>query len=78
MNHMSMVANAYVTNHNLDCGEIFDLLTTGFSGTLCHWWDKYMTEDSRESIKNSVKRMIMECLFFMKDLAKAFLMELIL
>ena len=56
MNHMSMVANAYVTNHNLDCGEIFDLLTTGFSGTLCHRLDKYMTEDSRESIKNSVKK----------------------
>ena len=56
MNHMSMVANAYVTNHNLDHGEIVDILTIGFSGTLRHWWDKYLIEDSRESIKNSVKK----------------------
>ena len=56
MKHMSMVANAYVTNQNLDHGEIVDILTIGFSGTLRHWWDKYLIADSRESIKNSVKK----------------------
>ena len=31
---MSMVANAYITNHNLDHAKIVDLLTIGFSETL--------------------------------------------
>jgi hypothetical protein len=37
MNHMSMVANAYDTNHKLSQSEIVDLLATGFSGTLRSW-----------------------------------------
>ena len=56
MGHMSMVGIAYVNNHNLDHPEIVDLLVTGFSGTLCGWWDSYLTEDSRESIKHVVKK----------------------
>ena len=54
--HMSMVANAYITNHNLDYAKIVDLLTTVFSGTLHGWWEKYLTKESRESIKKVVKK----------------------
>ena len=53
---MSMVATAYMNNHDLDHAEIVDLLTTGFSGTLRGWWDKYLIEESRESIKKAVKK----------------------
>ena len=56
MGHMSMARIAYVNNHNLDHPEIVDLLVTGFSGTLRGWWDSYLTEDSRESIKHAVKK----------------------
>ena len=56
MSHMSMVANAYIPNHNLDHAEIVDLLTTGFSRTLRSWWEKYLTKESRESIKKAVKK----------------------
>ena len=51
-----MVANAYITNHNLDYAKIVDLLTTGFSGTFHDWWEKYLTKESRESIKKAVKK----------------------
>ena len=56
MGHMSMVGIAYMNNHNLDHLEIVDLLVTGFSGTLRGWWDSYLTEDFKESIKNAVKK----------------------
>ena len=56
MGHMSMVANAYISNHNLYHAKIVDLLTTGFSGTLRSWWEKYITEESRDSIKKAVKK----------------------
>ena len=56
MGHMSMVGIAYMNNHNLDHPEIVDLLVIGFSGTLHEWWDSYLTEDSRESIKTAVKK----------------------
>ena len=52
---MAMVAIAYMNNHDLDHTEIVDLLTTGFSGTLRGWWEKYLIEESRESIKKAVK-----------------------
>ena len=53
---MSMVVNAYFTNHNVDHVEIVDLLTTGFSGTLRGWWENFLTEKSRESIRKVVKK----------------------
>ena len=56
MGHMSIVGIAYNYNHNLDHFEIVDLLVTSFSGTLRGWWDSYLTEDSRESIKYVVKK----------------------
>jgi hypothetical protein len=56
MNHMSMVANAYDTNQNLSQSEIVDLLATGFSGTLRSWWDKHLTEETREGIRKAVKK----------------------
>ena len=51
-----MVANAYITNHNLDHAKIVDLFTTSFSGTLQGWWEKYLIEESRESIKKADKK----------------------
>jgi hypothetical protein len=56
MNHLSMVANAYDTNQNLSQSEIVDLLATGFSGTLRSWWDKHLTEETREGIRKAVKK----------------------
>ena len=51
-----MVGIVYQNNHDLDHPEIVNLLVTGFSGTLCGWWDSYLTEESRESIKHAVKK----------------------
>jgi hypothetical protein len=56
MNHMSMVANAYDTNQNLSQYEIVDLLAIGFFGTLQNWWDKHLTEDSKEEIRKAIKK----------------------
>ena len=56
MGHVSMVGIAYMNNHNLDHHKIVDLLVTGFSVTLHGWWDSYLTEDSRETIKHAVKK----------------------
>jgi hypothetical protein len=56
MNHMSMVANAYDTNQNLSQCEIVDLLATGFSRTLHSWWDKHLTEETREGIRKAIKK----------------------
>ena len=55
MSHMSMVGITYQNNHDLDQPEIVNLLVTGFSGTLHGWWDSYLTEESKDSIKNAVK-----------------------
>ena len=51
-----MVGIAYQNNHDLDQPEIVNLLVIGFFGTLHGWWDSYLTEDSKESIKNAVKK----------------------
>ena len=51
-----MVRIAYMNNHNLNHPKIVDFLVIGFSGTLRGWWDSYLTEDSRESIKTAVKQ----------------------
>ena len=56
MSQMSMVGIAYQNNHDLDQPEIVNLLVIGFSGTLLGWWDSYLTKDSKESIKNAVKK----------------------
>ena len=47
---------AYQNNHDLDLPEIFNLLVIGFSGTLHGWWDSYLTEESKDSIKHAVKK----------------------
>ena len=51
-----MVGIAYQNNHDLDQLKIVNLFVTGFSGTLRGWWDSYLIEDSKESIKNVVKK----------------------
>jgi hypothetical protein len=51
MNHISMVANAYMTNHDVSNYDIVELLVTGFSGTLNSWWDKHLTQDAKTRIK---------------------------
>ena len=56
MSHMSMVGIAYQNNHDLDQPKIVNLLVTGFSGTLRGWWDSYLTEDSKDSIRNAIKK----------------------
>ena len=56
MGHMSVVGIAYQNNHDLDQPEIVNLLVTGFSSTLRGWWDSYLTEESRDSIKHAVKK----------------------
>lgn len=53
---MSMIGIAYQNNHDLDQLEIVNLLVTGFSGTLHGWWDSYLIEESRDSIKHVVKK----------------------
>ncbi|CAL9028495.1 unnamed protein product, partial [Prunus brigantina] len=55
LTHMSMVANSYITNHSLRQSEIVPLLETGFTGTLCSWWDKHLTNESRNDIIHAVK-----------------------
>ena len=56
MSHMSMVGISYQNNHDLDQPKIVNLLVTGFSGTLRGWWDSYLTEDSKDLIRNAIKK----------------------
>jgi len=78
MNHMSMVANACVTNHDLSHLEIVDVLATRFSSTLRHWWDRHLTEDSRTTIRQAVKKNDEGLPIFGEQLVWEYLMELIL
>ncbi|KAI5344389.1 hypothetical protein L3X38_012266 [Prunus dulcis] len=50
-----MVANTYIANHNLRQSEIVPLLETGFTGTLRSWWDKHLSNESRNNIIHAVK-----------------------
>jgi hypothetical protein len=52
---MSMVANAYMTNHSLSNFDIVELLTTGFSASLSSWWDKHLTQEAKTQIKTVFK-----------------------
>ncbi|KAL0010970.1 hypothetical protein SO802_006078 [Lithocarpus litseifolius] len=45
-----------LNNNNYGHSEIVELLVTGFTGTLYGWWDSYLTEESRDSIKSAVKK----------------------
>ena len=51
-----MVGIAYQNNHDLDQPDIVNLLVIGFSGTIHGWWDSYLTNKSRDSIKHAVKK----------------------
>ena len=51
-----MVANSYITNHSLTQTQVVDLLVTGFTGMLHSWWEKHLTEQSRNEIRNAVKK----------------------
>ena len=51
-----MVANSYITNHQLIHVEIIDLFVVGFSGKLKSQWEKYLTQESRDLIKHSIKK----------------------
>ncbi|CAL9001837.1 unnamed protein product, partial [Prunus brigantina] len=55
LQHMSMVANSYITNHSFRQSEIVPLLITGFTGTLRYWWDKHLTPESKNLIIHAVK-----------------------
>ena len=78
MGCMSMVAIAYITNRNLDHAKIVYLLTIGFSGTFRSWWEKYLTKESRESIKKAVKKDDDELPIFDERVGQGILMESIL
>ena len=56
MSHMSMVGITYQNNHDLDQADIVNLLVTSFSGTLREWWDSYLTDECRDSIRHTVKK----------------------
>ena len=45
-----------INNHDLNQPDIVNLLVIGFSGTLRGWWDSYLTDESRDSIKHAVKK----------------------
>ena len=49
MSHMPMVGIAYQNNHDLDQPEIVN-------STLRGWWYSYLTDESRDSIKHTVKK----------------------
>ena len=51
-----MVGIAYQNNHDLDQPDIVNLLVTGFSSTLRGWWDSYLTEESRDSVRHAFKK----------------------
>ncbi|KAI5350918.1 hypothetical protein L3X38_003809 [Prunus dulcis] len=55
LQHMSMVANSYITNHSFRQSEIVPLLVTGFTGTLRYWWDKHLTPESKNRVIYAVK-----------------------
>ena len=74
MSHMSIVGIAYQSNHDLDQPETVNLLVTGFSGTLRGWWDSYLTEDSKDSIRNAVKKNDEGFPIFERVLVEVFLM----
>ena len=50
-----MVANSYITNHQLRQSEVVSLLEIGFTGTLRAWWDKHLTDDVKSGIVHAVK-----------------------
>ena len=79
INKMShMVGIAYQNNHDLDQPKIVNLLVTGFSGTLCRWWDSYLTDESRDSIKHAAKKNVEGFPILMKILVAVFLIKWIL
>ena len=51
LNHLSMVANSYLSNYpDYNQLEIVSLITSGFTGMLKSWLEKNLNEDQRESI----------------------------
>ncbi|KAM2636698.1 hypothetical protein EV1_021297 [Malus domestica] len=56
LQHISMVANSYITNHDLTQTQIVDILVSGFTGMLHSWWEKHLTDESRNLIRNAVKQ----------------------
>ena len=56
LNHITIVTNSYMTNHKLSHPEIVELIVTGFSSKLKAWWDKHLTNESKELIKTAVKK----------------------
>ena len=51
-----MIANSYINKFS-DMGqsEIVELLASGFTGTLRNWWEKHLTDESRDSIIHAVQ-----------------------
>ena len=51
-----MISIDYRNNHDFDQPKIVNLLVIGFSGTLSGWWDPYLTDESRDSVKHIFKK----------------------
>ena len=50
---MTMVANNYLNDGHPHI-EVIELMSLGFTGKLLQWWNNYLTEASREDIRNVV------------------------
>ena len=78
MGLMFIIANAYITNHNLDHAEIVDLLTIGFLEPFMVGGKNILPKSLENPSKMLLKWMMMVYSFLMKELVKVFLMESIL
>ena len=52
---MTMVANNYLNEHRPHT-EVIDFMVLGFTGKLLQWWNHYLTEESKDEIKNAVQK----------------------
>ena len=53
--HMTMVANNYLNDHRPHT-EVVDLLVLRFTGKLLSWWNHYLTEESKDQIRNAIQK----------------------
>ena len=53
--HMTMVANNYLNDGHPHI-EVIELISLGFIGKLLQWWNNYLTEESKEDIRNAVQK----------------------
>ena len=52
---MTMVANNYLNEHRPHT-EVIEFMVLGFTGKLLQWWNHFLTEESKDEIKNAVQK----------------------